>query len=121
MVKFAEDRGCTTLFELGELFSKEARDPDDFEEAFKWYEKAAMKGSRQAQHRLGTMYARGQGVVQDYAKAFAWCNIAALQNSRRAKRKLRYIEARMGLEQIHWGKCLARDYREKYIEQRIEQ
>ncbi|HKJ52536.1 MAG TPA: tetratricopeptide repeat protein [Gammaproteobacteria bacterium] len=114
MVIFAEERGCTTLFELGELFSKEARVPGDFEQAFKWYKRAAKKGSRRAQHRLAAMYARGQGITQDYAKAYAWCMIANLQNSKRAKRKLKYIEARMRLEQVEWGKRLASDYFEKF-------
>jgi len=40
--------------------------------------------------------------------------IANLQNSKRAKRKLKYIEARMRLEQVEWGKRLASDYFEKF-------
>ncbi|MGD2171270.1 MAG: hypothetical protein PVI70_17600 [Gammaproteobacteria bacterium] len=120
MVIFAEERGCTTLFELGELFSKEARAPGDFEQAFKWYEKAAKKGSRRAQHRLGAMYARGQGTARDYAKAYAWCMIAKLRDSKRARRKLSCIEARMRPQQLERGKRLARVYFEKYAALKYE-
>ena len=115
MVIYAEERSCTTQFELGDLFDKGEQGTRDYRQAVKWYKKAALNGSRQAQHRLGSMYARGQGVKQDYAKAYAWCKVAVFQNSRRARRKLKRIEARMGLQQLRRGRWLAQDYYDKLI------
>ena len=115
MVVFAEDRSCTTQFELGEMYDRTDRASRDAGEAFKWYRRAARNGSRQAQHRLGSLYARGDGVAQDYAKAYAWCKVAAFQNSRRARRKLKLIEARMELDQLRRGRWLAQDYYDRFV------
>jgi len=115
MVTYAEDRSCITQYELGELFYRGEPRSRDYTQAFKWYKNAAIKGSRQAQHRLGTMYARGQGVSQDYAKAYAWCKVAAFQSSKRALRKLRYIEKKMGLEQLRRGRWLGQQYYDKFV------
>lgn len=115
MVIFAEERSCTTQYELGELFYKGHQGSRDFDQAFKWYRKAAKKGLRQAQHQLGTMYARGQGVTQDFAEAYAWCKVAAFQKSNRGKRKLKCLEAKMSWNQIQRGSWLAQDYYDLYV------
>jgi TPR repeat protein len=115
MVTYAEDRSCTTQFELAELFHKGVGQERDFEQAAKWYMTAAKKGSRQAQHRLAMMYARGQGVAQSYARSYAWCKVAAFQHSRRAKRALKYIESRMSWDQVRRGNWLAQEYYDRYV------
>ena len=115
MVIYAEDRSCTTQFELGELFHKGNRKTRDFEQAFKWYKVAAKRGSRQAQHRLGMMYARGQGVAQSYSRTYAWCKVAAFQHSRRAQRKLKFIEPKMSWDQIRRGNWLAQELYDRYV------
>ena len=115
MVTYAEDRSCTTQFELGELFDKGDRQARDFEQAARWYLIAAKKGSRQAQHRLAMLYARGQGVAQSYSRSYAWCKVAAFQRSRRAQRKLRYIESRMSWEQVRRGNWLAQEFYDRYV------
>ena len=118
MVVYAEERSCTTQFELGELYYKRKSKSQDYKEAYKWYRNAAIKGSRQAQHRLGAMYARGQGVAQSYTKAYAWNKVAIFQNSRRAKRMLGCIESRMSLQQLRRGRWLAQDYYDRFVTHR---
>lgn len=115
MVQYAEDRSCITQFELGELFQKGQGNARDYKQAFKWYQLAAINGSRQAQHRLGTLYARGQGVSQNLVKAYAWCTVAALQRSSRGTRKVRCLEAKMNLDQIQEGRRLAREYYDQLV------
>jgi TPR repeat protein len=114
MVTYAEERSCTTQFELAELFHKGNRQTRDFDQAFKWYLTAAKHGSRQAQHRIGMMYARGQGVDQSYAKSYAWCKVAAFQHSRRARRKLKVIQLRMSWDQIRRGNWMAQELYDRY-------
>jgi TPR repeat protein len=87
----------------------------DYKEAFKWYQMAAINGSRQAQHRLGTLYARGQGVTQSLVKGYAWCKVAAFQNSGRGKRKLNCLEAKMRLDQIREARWLAQEYYDRFL------
>ncbi|TNF88288.1 MAG: sel1 repeat family protein [Gammaproteobacteria bacterium] len=120
MVIYAEDRGCTTQFELGEMFAHGGNGMRDYRQAHRWYKNAAINGSRQAQHRLAAMYARGQGVAQDYAKAYAWCKVAVFQNSRRARRKLACIEAKMSFQQLRRGRWLAQDYYDRFVTHRIK-
>ena len=118
MVTYAEDRSCTTQFELGELFHKGDQRTRDFEQAFKWYLTAAKRGSRQAQHRLAMMYARGQGVAQSYSRSYAWCKVAAFQHSRRARRKLKCIERHMSWDQMRRGNWLAQEFYDCYVANR---
>jgi len=113
MVMYAEDRTCVTQFELAEMFEKDdsAR---DYRSAFQWYSQSAKKGYRRAQHRLGSMYARGTGVAQNYIKAYAWCKVSASQHSRRALLKLKRIELYMSAKQIADARKLSRQYYEIY-------
>ncbi len=115
MVIFAEERGCITQFELGEMYEKAEKGERDYDKAFKWYRIAAQKGFRRAQHRLGSLYARGLGVTRDLARAYAWCRVAAFQDSKPARRKLRQIEAHMDTEEIRRGRWLAQDYYDRYV------
>ena len=114
MAQNAEDRSCITQFELGEMFEKNdsAR---DYTSAFKWYLCSAKHGYRKAQHRLGTMYARGAGVSRNYIEAYAWCKVSAAQHSRSALLKLKKIEPHLSAEQIYNAKKLSRQYYEMYV------
>src|SRR5262249_49188828 len=49
----------------------------DYQEALKWYRKAAEQGLPQAQCNMGLMYYFGQGVAQDYVRAHMWYTVAA--------------------------------------------
>jgi uncharacterized protein len=46
--------------------------PADAKLAAKWHAKAARQGLADAQHRLGLLYERGQGVERDDAEAARW-------------------------------------------------
>ena len=120
MVQYAEERSCTTQFQLGELYHKGEQRFRDYKEAFKWYQMAAINGSRQAQHRLGTLYARGQGVTQSFVKGYAWCKVAAFHNSIRGKRKLKRLEAKMKLDQIREARWLAQEYYDRIVIGRVK-
>jgi tetratricopeptide (TPR) repeat protein len=49
----------------------------DFQQALKWYSRAAAHGDPDAQNSLGQMYENGEGVQQDYARAAYWYRKAA--------------------------------------------
>ena len=51
----------------------------DYNEAAKWFKKAAQRGYAKAQINLGIMHAKGEGVTQDYKKAVKWFKKAAEQ------------------------------------------
>jgi len=69
---FAEERSCTTQFELGQMFRKAEPRSKDFSKAAEWFTHSAEHGYRKAQFKIGVMYARGLGVRCDYVRAYAW-------------------------------------------------
>lgn len=60
----------------------------NYEEAVKWYHKAAEQGNADAQYTLGLCYAKGQVVEQDYPKAVKWYRKAAEQGNAAAQNNL---------------------------------
>lgn len=49
----------------------------DFASALQIWRPLADRGGAIAQHSLGVMYARGEGVTQDYVQAYKWLDLAA--------------------------------------------
>jgi TPR repeat protein len=52
---------------------------EDFQEAFKWYQKAAKQGYAFAQCHLGRMYIEGKGVDKNLQEGILWYEKAAEQ------------------------------------------
>ena len=57
---------------------------EDYIEAVKWYRKAAEQGHADAQFRLGSCYAFGEGVEQSWERAVYWAERAAKQGHKEA-------------------------------------
>ena len=57
----------------------------NYQEAAKWFRKAAEQNDAIAQHNLGACYRDGQGVTKDYVAAVKWFRQAAGQNYARAQ------------------------------------
>jgi TPR repeat protein len=62
--------------------------PQDYNEAAKWFTKAAQQGLADAQNNLGTIYSDGQGVLQDYNEAVKWYTKASQQGHSKAQYNL---------------------------------
>ncbi len=73
-------KGSTTAqYDLGIKYYEGSGVPKDYNEAAKWFQKAAERGDSRAQGCLGSMYSSGEGVQQDYVKAAEWFTKAAEQ------------------------------------------
>ncbi|WP_434779079.1 tetratricopeptide repeat protein [Neisseria sp. Ec49-e6-T10] len=59
--------------------------PQNFDQAFSWFEKAAKNGDSDAQYVIGLMYYQADGVKQDLEKAFEWFRKSAKQGNGLAK------------------------------------
>jgi TPR repeat protein len=55
------------------------------EQAVKFFRIAAEEGDSRAQHCLGVMLIKGQGVKRNYKESFKWLNLAAKQGFSQAK------------------------------------
>ena len=92
--------------------------PQDFEEAAKWYRKAAEQGNAKAQCSLGLMYASGtytDGKVVEVndVKAYAWFNLAVANGYGVAKRVKDAFTPEMTPEQIAKGEELSKEMLKK--------
>lgn len=112
---FAEERSCTTQFELGEMFRKSNPRSKDFRKAATWFTYSAKQGYRKAQFKIGLMYARGMGVRRDYIRAYAWLKIAAAQGSHKATVYLAKLVEKMPSTQLDRAHILTRCYYQRYV------
>ena len=79
----------------------------NFEEAAKWFRKAADQGDANAQDVLGATYAEGLGVAQDHAEAVKWYRKAADQGVASAQNALGRMYAN--------GEGVAQDYVQAHL------
>lgn len=75
----AEQGDAVAQSHLGYLYYTGEGVPQSFDEAVKWYLKAAVQGNRDAQYNLAVAYAFGEGEKQDYKEAAVWYRRAAEQ------------------------------------------
>lgn len=78
----------------------------NYEESFKWFQKAANLGESSAQFNVGMMYASGTGVKQDLTEAAKWYKKSAEQGKSSAQLNLgmMYISGRGIRQNIDEGK-----------------
>ena len=76
--EFAE-RSVEAQFGLGWCYENGKGVDQSYEEAVKWYRKAAEQGFRYAQFSLGWCYENGKGVDQSYEEAVKWYSRATEQ------------------------------------------
>lgn len=78
----------------------------DYEEAFKWFSKAANLGEASAQFNVGMMYQKGEGTKQDLNEAAKWYRKSAEQGKASAQLNLgmMYISGRGIRQNLEEGK-----------------
>ena len=75
-------------FNLGAMYENAQGVPANYQEAVKWYSKAAAKGNAAAQYNLGLMYANGKGTPRNSTEAIKWFRKAAEQGDAQAQYNL---------------------------------
>ena len=89
---------------LGLMYTMGRWVAQDFDEAVRWWRKAADQGYARAQHNLGVAYLSGRGVAQDDIEAGRWFRRAADQGAMRSQSSLGFIYEN--------GRGVAQDYAE---------
>ncbi len=85
----AEEGNAKAQCDLGYMYNVGIRVEQNYEEAVKWYRKAAVQGNADAQFNLGVMYDNGTGVEQDTDEAIRWFRRAARKGVEDAAIRLR--------------------------------
>jgi TPR repeat protein len=88
----------------------------DYTPAIQLFRPLAAKGNAKAQHLIGMMYHRGEGVARSSVRAFAWFSLAAAHGDGDAKAKLAEVSKEMTSDELSQGRemaraCEASDYR----------
>ena len=88
----------------------------DYTPAIQLFRPLAAKGNAKAQHLIGVMYHKGEGVARSSVRAFAWFSLAAAHGDGEAKAKLAEVSKAMTPDELSQGKemaqaCEASDYR----------
>ena len=86
--------------------------PQDYKEAFKWYNSSAQQGYAKAQFTLGGIYFRGEySVPQDFVLAHMWLNLASAQGFGEASTIRDKLAEQMTPSQIQEAQKLARKWK----------
>jgi len=75
----AEEGDGKAQFLLGRIYMAGLVVSQDYQQAAKWYERAAKQGLAEAQFRMGFLYEQGKGVPRDYTRAVEYYRAAADQ------------------------------------------
>src|ERR1700736_4559661 len=67
----------------------------DYMPAIRLFRPLAEQGNARAQHLIGVMYHRGQGVARNSVRALAWFSLAAANGDREASAKLHEVSQTM--------------------------
>jgi TPR repeat protein len=84
--------------------------------AIRLFRPLAKQGNARAQHLIGVMYHKGEGVARNSVRALAWFTLAAAHGDTEAKAKLRDVSKTMTAEEISQAQemakaCEASNYR----------
>ena len=105
VLNMAENENIYAMFEVGRYYHLNKVNKN-YEEALKWYQKAAERGYSSAKVNLGFMYQYSQGVEHSDVIAFDWYEEAAEQGDIRAQYELG--------EMYEEGKGVWQDYKEAF-------
>ena len=88
----------------------------DYAPAIRLFRPLAQAGNAKAQHLLGVMYHRGQGVARNTVRAMAWFSVAARHGDREAQASVQEVSKSMTPDEISQARdmaqaCEASDYR----------
>jgi TPR repeat protein len=79
----------------------------DYVPAIQVFRVMAAQGNAKAQHLVGVMYHRGEGVARNSVRAFAWFSLAAAHGDRDAKAKLDEVSKTMTRDEISQAREMA--------------
>ena len=93
------------MYEMGEGV------PQDYQEAAKWYLKAAAQGNTRAQFFVGRLYEKGQGVPQSDVTALSFYTLAAVNGDSRATSERNRLTVWMSPDQVAEAQRRAREFK----------
>ena len=85
-----------------------------YEEAAKWFRKAAEQRVKQAQYQLGQFYMNGRGLPRDYEYAYAWYRVGAEHKHKKSIDALDAAKSNLSDEELKEAEKLSREFIKKF-------
>lgn len=95
---------------LGMMYLNGQGVDQNYEEAGKWFRKAAEQGIPQAQYKLGYLYNQGQGLPKDLEYAYAWYRVGATYNHQKSINSIEAVRAKLSGEELKEAEILSQDF-----------
>ena len=99
---------------LGMMYLNGQGVEQSYEEAGKWFRKAAEQGIPQAQYKLGYLYSKGQGLPKDLEYAYAWYRVGAAHNHQKSINSIDDIKEQLSDEEFKEAEKLSMDFIKQY-------
>lgn len=94
--------------------------PQDYDQARRWYFRAARQGHSSASYNLAVMHIQGNGVKRDLIEALAWLNIAASRGHGLSKELVPELESLLKPEHIRAARELQSELVPRVVLERVK-
>jgi localization factor PodJL len=106
-VAAAEAGNAKAMHNLAVLFAEGFDGKPDYQNAAKWFRKAADHGVGDSQYNLGILYARGIGVEVNMPEAYKWFTLAAGTGDADAAKKRDDVGSRLDQQSLMAARAAA--------------
>ena len=91
-----------------------------YEEAAKWFRKAAEQRVKHAQYRLAELYMKGRGVPKDYEYAYAWYRVSAEHRHKKSLGALAAARENLSSAELEEAEKLSRKFIRDYGPEKVK-
>ena len=99
---------------LGMMYLKGQGVEKNYEEAGKWFRKAAENRLPQAQYKLADLYTEGEGVPRDYEFAYIWYNVGAAHKHKLSQNAVDKARAKLSKSELAEAEKMVVEFTGKY-------
>ena len=99
---------------LGMMYLNGQGVDQSYEEAAKWFRKAAEHGVPQAQYKLGYLYNQGQGLPKDLESAYAWYRVGAEYHHQKSINSIDKVKGQLTSDELKEAEKLSSDLIKQY-------
>lgn len=107
------DHGLAQYY-LGMMYMRGQGVERDYENAGRWFRRAAENHISQAQYKLGQFYMQGRGVPRDYEYAYAWFRTSAALRHKKADAAASKAKEKLSDQEFLEAEQLSREFVAKY-------
>ena len=99
---------------LGMMYLKGQGVEQNFEEAGKWFRKAAENRLAQAQYKLAELYTEGEGVPRDFEFAYIWYSVGAAHQHKLSQNAVDKARAKLSASELAEAEKMVAEFIGKY-------